>query len=31
MFSIAPVLNVIAILPVLTMALICLLPEESAS
>jgi FSR family fosmidomycin resistance protein-like MFS transporter len=31
MFSIAPVLNVIAILPVLTMALIYLLPEKTAS
>jgi FSR family fosmidomycin resistance protein-like MFS transporter len=31
MFSIAPVLNVIAILPVLTMVLIYLLPKETAS
>ena len=31
MFSIAPVLNVIAIIPVLTMGLIYLLPEEIAS
>ena len=31
MFSIAPVLNVIAILPVLTMALIYLLPKETAA
>jgi len=31
MFSIAPVLNVIAILPVLTIALIYLLPKETAA